>query len=240
MSHEINRSIFLKTILLPIVVSVFSSIIALLITENYFIGLLVFVFFLIILFIGYFIIYCKLKRFMDIRKCGILNVFPDQYSGTTSIQSKANTSTQIDILTIRGLGIFALKDSLFRRKIIERKGQISIRVLFLNPESKYVDERAKEIGENAVTFRKAIILAQESIQELKNKYDITIQAAMYDALPIWRLIFCDQYLYVSSFLPSKEGHLSPMYEMTSEKELTLYNTFKREFEYLWGISKKFI
>lgn len=172
--------------------------------------------------------------------CGIIAVHTNQYEAENSIKKRLLSSKTIDILTVRGLGIFALKDSLIKKTLMERAGQINVRVLFLNPSSKYVEVRAKEVGEEFAAFRQGILLCQGYLGELKNKYNVNLNAYMYDSLPTWRLNFIDNFVYVSSFLPSQEGHHSAMYEISSDKDYSLYSSFKRGFNNMCEVSEKFI
>ncbi len=225
-------------VVIGIFLGTIASILAWVITKNLIVG--------IISFFGLFVLallvdfgYINLKTYIGFKKSGILNVYPNQYLCTEAVKSKLDLVKTIDILTIRGLGICGLKDSLMWQKLVERAGQIQVRILFLDPNSKYVEIRARELDENTDRYKKGILLAQDSFRELKDRR-VTIEAKMYDALPIWRLMSLDQYLYVSSFLPSKEGHHSAIYEITAEEFSSLYNTFMREFEYLWSISTKYL
>jgi len=225
--------------LITIGVGVLASLLAWALTQNFKI-VFTSLFLFIIAFIIFIFIYKKAKTLITFKKCGIVNVHTNQYAAETSIREKLSSANSIDILTIRGLGIFALKDSLIRKILVERADQIKVRVLFLNPDSQYVARRAGEVGESAKAFRQGILLCQGYLTELKIQHKVHIEAYMYDTLPVWRLKFMDSALYVSSFQPSKEGHHSAMYELVANGDFSLYNSFRREFEYLITISKKYL
>lgn len=218
---------------------ILSSVIAWAITLNLTLGLISIATFTFLFFVFKFI-YAKTKILKTFKMCGIVAVHTNQYEAENSIKERLVSAKHIDILTIRGLGIFALKDSLIKHTLIERAGQINVRVLLLNHTSKYVEMRAREVGEDSSAFRQGIILGQDYLQELKNKHNIKINVYLYDSLPIWRLKFIDNCVYVSSFLPSKEGHHSAMYEITSEQNFSLFDSFKRDFDNMCEVSEKII
>ncbi len=164
---------------------------------------------------------------------GIVRTHPNQDAAAGEIRKYLGAVTSVDVLTIRGLGIFGLKDSLLRSQLSDTTRQITTRILYLSPSSDFVEIRAREIGENTNTFRQGIILAEQSLITLQQTEMLGLQAAAYDALPIWRLIRVDKHMFVSAFLPRMDGHRSPVLELIDDSGDSVYHVFMRYFDDLW-------
>lgn len=221
------------SLFLTFVMGVISSLIAWGLTQST-LSVLITVTIFIILIMAFYRLYPPIRRIVIFNQSGIVNIYQNQSDAEDAIRTKLQTARAIDILTIRGLGILGLKESLLKQMLIDRAGQITIRVLYLNPNSIFVEQRAKEIKENHSTFVHGILLCQKFLSELKYIYKLNIGANMYDDLPIWRMIILDDTAFVSSYIPSCEGHNSAMYEIKSGQKYSLYCVFKRYFEYLYG------
>ncbi len=58
-------------------------------------------------------------------------------------------------------------------------------------------------------------LSVARLTELAKHTDVTVELYLYDLLPTWRVISLDQTMFVSAFGEDSEGHMSPMYKITS-------------------------
>jgi hypothetical protein len=66
---------------------------------------------------------------------------------------------------------------------------------------------------------------------------VRLQAAVYGALPTWRMLTFDGVLYLSAFAASSEGHRSGMYKFTAADGV-LHAGFLRQFDDMWRQARK--
>jgi hypothetical protein len=139
----------------------------------------------------------------------------------------------VDILAVRVLGLMALNDSLLRGPLTARHAPVEVRVLLLDPDSPSTAIRAAEIGESPESFTAGIRLSLARLAEFRNHPHVTMQTAVYDALPTWRMLVFDGTLYLSAFGVSAEGHRSGMYKLTAAGDGVLHAGFLRQFDDIW-------
>lgn len=216
-----------------------SSLVAYLITKDVRIG----IFLLVALAIGGIAILPIVKHTMRhvsairaVRGFGVLNVYPNQVAAESAISSALERARTLDVLSLRGLGLLGLRDSLLTSAILRRSGDLTIRVLLLNPQSKYVVERCREVSEDVGAIRNGILVACHGLSELKRTHSVSIEVRLYDAPPVWRLIFMDDRLFMSMFVNAMHGHNFPMSEVVYTGPLSLYSGFRKHFETLWASS----
>jgi hypothetical protein len=179
-----------------------------------------------------------IRLVLHFNKSGILKVYLFQEEAKEKIGMKLlSHAKEIDVLTIRGLGIFGLKDSLLRQHILDHNDELKVRLLLLNPASSACSQRALEIKEDVNYFTGGIKLAINGIGELKRLNATNVEARLYNQLPVWRIIRIDDNIFVSSYLPSRDGHMSPMYRIQKGAVMSLFPTFVRQFDEIWGKSK---
>jgi len=131
-----------------------------------------------------------------------------------------------------------LGEILCNPKYVDKK----IKILLLNPQSNYVDDRAYEIyqdksisKEKIQGIRKGIIHSLEDLLALKNDY-ATLSVRLYDAKPIWRIVFINNKLFLGKYL-DKRCYDLPFIEMIDTKK-SLYRTFQVYFDDVWESSKE--
>jgi len=172
-----------------------------------------------------------LTKLQRIRSSELLAIYDNQEQAESDILDALATAHTLDILTIRGLGVIGLNDSLLRRPVQTTSHQrLRIRVLMLDAQSPAVAQRAGEVGESIDAFLHGISLAVERLRELARAGVHTVEVYSYQRLPAWRCIAIDDDLYVSVFGEAVEGHQSPMYRIDAKRHLTLGIGFKRVFE----------
>jgi transcriptional regulator with XRE-family HTH domain len=157
----------------------------------------------------------------------IVRVFANQAAAANDIQATAKTASRVDVLAVRALGIIGMKDSLLRPAFADADGDVSARVLLLDPDCEAAVTRAAEIGESAEGFTAGIRMSIARLRELSEVADV--QVWLYRALPVWRLLGLDDTLYVSSFTDTWEGHESPTYKISPGAGGALYSGFRRTF-----------
>lgn len=144
-------------------------------------------------------------------------------------------ATKVDILVIRGLAILALKDSMFRQLLDGKKQntQFAMRVLVMNPASPYAKARAGEIREGENTMTGGIRYSIDEILALKNSLSLNIVVKAYDSAAVWRYIFLDDDLYVSSYLAGEDGYNTPMHHLKNTRA-SHFLAHRRQFASVWS------
>jgi transcriptional regulator with XRE-family HTH domain len=166
----------------------------------------------------------------------IVRVFANQAAAANDIQTTAKTASRVDVLAVRALGIIGMKDSLLRPAFAD--GEVTARVLLLDPDCKAAAARAAEIGESAEGFTTGIRMSIARLRELSEVADV--QVCLYRSLPVGRLLGLDDMLYVSSFTDSWEGHESPTYKISPGAGGALYGGFRRTFTDLMSQAQRVI
>jgi len=155
----------------------------------------------------------------------ILAVYPSQSSARADIEQQAKNARTVDVLAVRGLGIIGMNDSLLRSRVVPERA-VTLQVLLLDPDCAAAHRRANEIGETYRSFSAGIRLSIERLRDLAAD-GATVRCHLYDTLPTWRGIRLDSTLFLSTFGPHREGHTSPMYQLTSSPHGALYPAFQR-------------
>lgn len=161
----------------------------------------------------------------------IAAIYQNQSYAEKEIRRIGSNAQIIDILTIRGLGIIGLNDSVLRKQLFSGTGpRRRIRVLLLSPAGRYARIRAMEIGESPEAFVHGIHLAIQRMKELAalNLHDVEVY--LYDRRPSWRVIALDSSYFVSAFGLHVEGHRALMYRIDGARKSTLFDALSRMFE----------
>lgn len=168
--------------------------------------------------------------------------YPVQLDAARDIRRQVAATSSLDILAVRGLGLWGLNDSLLRAAMTTptRSGQLAVRVLILDADSEAASRRAEEIGESHGGFVAGIRLAEHKLAELKLHPGIALEAYRYAALPVWRIITTDETTFVSTFDESWEGHESPVCRIDASSGRSLHRGFRRMIDELTATSERFI
>lgn len=168
----------------------------------------------------------------------ITDVSPDQNGFQNLLLEKFRHAKKIEIMVIRGLAIFSLKDSLFYNVLKDKNpNEFNIRILMLDPKSPFVEVRAQEINESKNAVTKGIKYSIGELIEVKDAKNLNLKIKVYDELPIWRLMFFDNSVFVSSFQKGKEGAKLPMY-LFEKDNFSQYDVFERYFNYIWNYKSR--
>jgi hypothetical protein len=168
----------------------------------------------------------------------MVGVYPQRSAATTAIRDLANTASTVDILSVRGLGVIGLGDSVLRAHIVAAPRPMTVRVLLADPHSPTAAGRAAELGETAESFAAGTRLCLERLRDLTIDANLTVH--LYDAAPIWRMLALDQTVFVSSLAPQWAGHEAPTYKITEVNDGTLSRGFRQTFDDLRSRSKRVI
>jgi len=161
-------------------------------------------------------------------------VYATQAEAARDLREHAATAAAVDILAVRALGVVGLNDSLLRGPLLDgRETPAAVRVLLLDPDSPAVAVRAAETGESPEGFAAGIRLALARLAELEEHPLVQVRTAVYDALPVWRLMAFDSVMYLSAFSAAAEGHRSAMYRLTAAADGVLHAGMSRQFGDMW-------
>lgn len=168
--------------------------------------------------------------------------YPVQLDAAHDIRRLVAATSALDILAVRGLGLWGLNDSLLRAAMTtpSRPGPLAVRVLVLDADSDASRRRAAEIGESADGFAAGIRMAEHKLAELKLHPGIALEAYRYTTLPVWRVIATDETTFVSTFDEGWEGHESPVCRIDVGVGRSLHRGFRRMFDELAATSERFI
>lgn len=174
-----------------------------------------------------------LVRIQQVEASEIEAIYSSQSEAETEIKALMESARSLDVLTVRGLGILGLNDSVLRKNLFDPKSQrCRIRVLLLSPSGREAPLRAQEVGESAEAFIHGINLAIERMRELAalGRHDVEIY--LYDRQPCWRIIALDETYFVSVFGATVEGHRATMYRLDARRRSTLTVALARMFDEL--------
>jgi hypothetical protein len=175
----------------------------------------------------------------DESNLGRLYRFQDE--AANDIRDLAATAHRIDILAVRGLGLFGLNDSLLRAIVAaERDKPLSIRVLLIDAACGAASRRAAEIGESSESFAASVRFAEHKLKDLSTEPGIAMQAYRYAGLPVWRIITVDDTAFVSTYDEDWEGHNSPVHRIEALGDGALFKGFRRMFNELAATAEQFI
>lgn len=170
---------------------------------------------------------------------GRLYRFQDE--AANDIRDLATAAHHIDILAVRGLGLFGLNDSLLRAIVTaERAEPLSIRVLLIDAACAAASRRAAEIGESPESFAASVRFAEHKLKDLSTEPGIAMQAYRYAGLPVWRIITVDDTAFVSTYDEDWEGHNSPVHRIEAPGDGALFKGFRRMFNELAATAEQFI
>ena len=175
-----------------------------------------------------------------IQRTGINQVYKNQKDAEDQIIEECNRSKTVKILAVRAQHLLGSKHSLFRRednKLTFRlqRGEVSMQILLLDPNGKYVDIRSSEVGEDSERFVDMINNTIKIIKEFKGK-SYAVEYRLYDMLPTFRLFIFENKLFLSFFLEKIDGQDTLMYEIGSSSQI--YCAYDRFFDDMFEPKQK--
>ncbi|MFF4737564.1 helix-turn-helix domain-containing protein [Streptomyces sp. NPDC001262] len=156
----------------------------------------------------------------------VVRVYPAQSAAAQDIRQQAQDMSELDILAVRGLGLFGFNDSLLRGLLSRPDcAPKKVRVFLLDPDAPAIATRAAEIGESPASLSSGVHLAEARLRELATC--CRLELYRYRALPTWRIIRLDTTMFVSAFDAGWEGHESATYKVVATPQGPLYRGFLR-------------
>lgn len=192
-----------------------------------------------------------IKRIYDGKK--FAPVIEQGYS--EDVLSEVLSSNTLKILSIAGyenIGKGEKYSLLF--DAIKQKSDLTTEVILLDPTKgqKTIDERIIQLSTHNPSYKSSDMKREikktiEKLKELKNeKKNSSMKIYTYNFHPIFRLIICDNCLFMNTYESDFHGHESPVYKIqkvsnndSSElPRLSLYNTFLNYFEKIKKLSSE--
>jgi hypothetical protein len=166
---------------------------------------------------------------------GIRGVYSGQERCLKKIRKYLATSHHADILCVSASHIIPNRDGPLFKAMVERGAKPweddRVRILFLDPESPYVEQRATEIGDSPEHFSDHIQSAIRTADELKTKHNVNLEYRTYSELPIYQVFIFQHRVFFSFYFPYQERYIALTYECTSDSPLG--RSFMRHFNHLW-------
>lgn len=163
----------------------------------------------------------------------ITAVYDNPAEANAELRQQAAAAARIDVLTVRGLGLIAMRDSLLRGPLAARTTPAEVRVLLLDPVSPAAGARAAEVGESPESFTAGSRLALARLAEFRDHPYVTVRTAMYTVLPAWRMAAFDGVVYLSAVGPGRQG---AMYRLAAAAGSVFHAGMSRQFEDMWAAS----
>lgn len=138
----------------------------------------------------------------------------------------------------RFMGISAktlLIDEAFDREMIQKaRGSCHFKFLLLNPQSKYVKEKAIEEGDTPIGWKNEIEASIERLHTLRDQHHLNLEIRLFDSYPIFRIILVNSIMYFSWYPSGRRGSTSPM-QISENINQSMYEPFSNYFNKLWEI-----
>lgn len=156
-------------------------------------------------------------------------------ANTLSIEKKIeNLNSNLDIIAF-GLDSFRNSKSKLLIKKLQKKNDIQIRIITLNPNSIFVDEREKIENKAKGSIKKSIQDLSKWVDEINKVSKSKIQIKYYDSLPLDSYMKIDGKIYIGPYEYGKMSSQSITYEFEDGgKGFNYYNSY---FDDLWTSDK---
>lgn len=166
-------------------------------------------------------------------RLGVAEIFEtfDTAPSTANIIDMANLS--IDFIGISGRTFFESGEI---EEMVSRKARSGVRFRFLvlDPQSRFVEQKARDEGDEPAAWRHDIKASINRLHRLPVGADSnSIQVRTYDALPIWRLLLVDGKLGYVTYYPHG-GRGKQMFMLAMDNQIgKLYPPFADYYSYVW-------
>lgn len=117
--------------------------------------------------------------------------------------------------------------------------QGSTRLLLIDPRCENFRTRCRDIEIPEERYARWIY---DTIEEARNLFvnkGRSIEIRLYEDMPIWKMIFTENFMWLQHYAPGKAVELTPVYEFqtTKDQRTSLYYPLARVFDRRWRISK---
>ncbi len=174
--------------------------------------------------------YAHFKR--ALRALGIRKVYTSYNESLSSMEMISKAKGTVEFIGISARTFFE-SDEL--EELVKRKMRAGVvfRFLVLCPDSRYVNLKAADEGDDPEAWRHDIRASIARIQNIFGDADLASSIKTYDAAPVWRAIFVDdQVAYVSYYPHGYRGKHSPLF-VVDNTEVSVYDPLHDYFNSLW-------
>jgi hypothetical protein len=164
---------------------------------------------------------------------GIKNVYPHSDDSPSTSELIRSASRKVEFFGISP-GTFVKVEGL-RELLLEKvSGNVSFKLLVLDPNSSHLDLKARDEGDNPEVWKADIIQNSTKILNMLDKGDeMKLQLKFYDFFPIWRCFFIDDKVGYLTYYPHGHGTRTSPLLVLENKESSLYDPFHHFFDSIW-------
>lgn len=184
----------------------------------------------------------RVRRLL-LHKTGLFGLWPnadtiDRASDWTDMRKRiyGGNQSRFDYLGATGWDTFANEDAPLHTlfKTFENK----IRVILMDPESLFLEDRAYEVNMRPMDYRDEIIKSIDFLTWLHRAGPARVELKLYSAPPNWKMVISTQTLWLQRYRRSNHVEGCPVYMFngTDRTSDALYNAFADEFERIWLLS----
>ena len=188
------------------------------------------------------IIYRELDQFWSL---GLVGADKEVRSGINYERALRMCSSSLDFLGI-GAGKLRANQPTFEAALDRcNRPDRPIRFLLCRPTDAELRKIAKSAGHDAGTYQRGVIESLRALSHLRNDRERNIKVRLYDAFPVFRLMFInDRICLVSHYVLGKGGDGSEAPQLhivkanTARDVESLYFAFQSYFERIWDESEE--
>ncbi len=117
----------------------------------------------------------------------------------------------------------------------KKKSRFELRLLALDPDSNFTNERAISLGRNRQVFREQMREDLNIVRDfvVSDECPVSAEIRVYDEYPLQMTFFFDDMLVSSVVAAARSSRLCVTY-MHSLREMGAQESYERHFEHLWG------
>jgi len=168
----------------------------------------------------------------------------------SDMQNAVLMTSKVRMLCIAGYEYLGKGEDALLYKAINSRSNMKVEIIVLNPETgmAVINQRVNELRERDNTIRVAQIVDHidktlGTIVDLNTRRTMSIDAYRCKWHPIFRLLICDDVLFMSSYGRLAHGHETPVLRIEREAPDksgadTLYRSFENYFESIKSNSSK--
>jgi hypothetical protein len=119
----------------------------------------------------------------------------------------STSDTQLSILGAAGYETFSSVNSPLHNYLNQTNAEI--RILLLNPDSKFFKHRCVNVGVNETKYSGWIYDSIDYCKKLKIEKNKAIELRLYDDYPIWKMVFSPEYMWLQHY--QKEKHVKDVH-----------------------------
>ncbi|MBI3606332.1 MAG: hypothetical protein HY207_00010 [Nitrospirae bacterium] len=142
----------------------------------------------------------------------------DRAKNRALLHEKIRGARLIEILGATGVNTFVRDhDAGLKLRTIIESTQAEIKILLLHPEAFQTKQRAAALERRVPEYQEEIRTSIEFLKELKRKGK-TITLKFYAQLPIWKMIFAGDFLWLQHYPPMRDVEQAPVFGISQSLE----------------------